>query len=221
MPERVRRQDGELTQARVFATALHLFRRKGFDATTVRDIAKGAGLSLGAAYHYFPSKEAIVTEIFRGHLARHALAADAAFARTDDLSARLRAAFETSLDVRREDRVLLGALARITLGDSPASLFAKETDALRQSSIDVFRRAVAVEAVAPEGRELAANALWALHLGLLLLFVRDETPHQQKTHRVLERILTVLPTFMALAGNPLFAPFRTELDAILDELRER
>jgi AcrR family transcriptional regulator len=218
-PKRVRRLDGELTEGRVFQTALLLFRKKGFDATTMRDIARGAGLSLGAAYHYFPSKDAIVTQIFRQHLTRHGEAVEAAYARTQDLGARLRAAFETSFEVRREDRALLGSLAKITLGDNPASLFSPATESLRQRSIDVFRRAVEVEEVPPEGREVVATALWALHLGLLLLFVRDGTPHQEKTYRVLERVLNLLPTFVGLAGSPVFAPFRSEIEAILAELR--
>lgn len=215
---RVRRVDGELTQARVFSAALALFRKKGFDATTMRDVAQAAGLSLGAAYHYFPSKDAIVTEIFRGHLARHLEVADAAFARHAELSARLRVAFETSFDVRREDRGLLGSLAKITLGDNPASLFSPSTETLRQQSIEIFRRAVAVDEVPVESRELLATALWALHLGLLLLFVRDPTPHQEKTYRVLDRVMNLLPTFVGLAGSPLFAPFRTELEGILAEI---
>ena len=51
---------GEDTSRRVFDTALRLFRDRGFEGTTMRDIADEAGLSLGAAYHYFVSKDAIV-----------------------------------------------------------------------------------------------------------------------------------------------------------------
>ena len=40
--------------------ALDLFVEKGFAATRVDDIAKRAGLSKGAIYLYFPSKEAIM-----------------------------------------------------------------------------------------------------------------------------------------------------------------
>ena len=58
----------------ILDTALQLFRQRGFEATTVRDIASGAGLSLGAAYYYFPSKEAIVAACYdyvqQDHLSR-------------------------------------------------------------------------------------------------------------------------------------------------------
>ncbi len=214
-----RRLHGELTKAQIYATSLTLFRRKGFDATTMRDIAKGAGLSLGAAYHYFPSKDAIIVELFRTHLARHAEIADAGYARTTDVGERLRIAFQASFDVRREDLALLGRLAGVMLGDGSSSLFSPETEGLRTASQGVFRRAVELDEIPPEAREVLGVSLWALHLGLLLSFVRDESEHQARTYRILERVLNLLPTFVGLAGTPLFAPVLAELTAILAELR--
>ncbi|MCD0448514.1 TetR/AcrR family transcriptional regulator, partial [Actinocorallia sp. API 0066] len=40
-----------------------LFAKKGFQATTVRDIAKEAGILSGSLYHHFDSKESIVDEV--------------------------------------------------------------------------------------------------------------------------------------------------------------
>ena len=51
---------GEETRARILDAALQLFRENGFDRTGMRDVAERAGMSLGAAYHYFGSKDAIV-----------------------------------------------------------------------------------------------------------------------------------------------------------------
>ena len=42
------------------ATAQALFFEKGYDATSVEDIIVRAGLSKGAFYYYFPSKEAVL-----------------------------------------------------------------------------------------------------------------------------------------------------------------
>jgi AcrR family transcriptional regulator len=44
----------------VLDAALDLFISKGFANTRVEDIATAAGLSKGAVYLYFPSKEAIL-----------------------------------------------------------------------------------------------------------------------------------------------------------------
>jgi len=45
-----------------------IFARKGISATTIREIAEAVGVYSGALYHYFPSKEAIVTEIIREYI---------------------------------------------------------------------------------------------------------------------------------------------------------
>lgn len=49
----------------VLDAALDLFIDKGFAATRVEDIAKRAGISKGAVYLYFPSKEAILEGLVR------------------------------------------------------------------------------------------------------------------------------------------------------------
>src|SRR2546430_4815442 len=51
---------GEKTKDLILSTALDLFRRSGFETATMRDIARAADVATGAAYYYFPSKEAIV-----------------------------------------------------------------------------------------------------------------------------------------------------------------
>jgi AcrR family transcriptional regulator len=47
----------------LLAIAAHLFARKGFRNTTVRDIADAAGILSGSLYHHFDSKESMVDEI--------------------------------------------------------------------------------------------------------------------------------------------------------------
>jgi len=43
----------ELTRARILDAAIGLFRSRGFEATTMREIAAEAGVAIGAAYYYF------------------------------------------------------------------------------------------------------------------------------------------------------------------------
>ncbi|MER7505419.1 TetR/AcrR family transcriptional regulator [Nonomuraea pusilla] len=66
--------------------AAELFARKGFQATTVREIADEAGILSGSLYHHFDSKETIVDEVLSTFL--------------DDLIARYRAALDSGKDAR-------------------------------------------------------------------------------------------------------------------------
>jgi len=47
----------------IMKTALNLFAKKGFYNTTIADIAKEMGMSVGNMYNYFPSKESLAKEL--------------------------------------------------------------------------------------------------------------------------------------------------------------
>jgi AcrR family transcriptional regulator len=49
----------ERSREQILDAALNLFSHRGFRATSVRDIAAGAGVSTGNVYHHFPDKETI------------------------------------------------------------------------------------------------------------------------------------------------------------------
>lgn len=59
------RRRAEARPDEVLDAALDLFIEKGFASTRVEDIAARAGLSKGAVYLYFPSKEAVLEGIVR------------------------------------------------------------------------------------------------------------------------------------------------------------
>ena len=84
----------------------------------MREIATRAGMSLGATYYYFPSKESIVAAYYDHVQDQHRQRAFAAFAAHTTLKERLRAAYHTKLDVMLEDQGLLRALFRF--GGDPA-----------------------------------------------------------------------------------------------------
>ncbi len=53
------RTTGPETEARILSAAAECFSRKGFDSTGVADVCTTAGVSKGAFYHHFPSKQAV------------------------------------------------------------------------------------------------------------------------------------------------------------------
>jgi AcrR family transcriptional regulator len=54
----------EASKEVLIQAALELFARHGFEQTSVRMIARQAGVSLGLLYNYFESKEALLVTIF-------------------------------------------------------------------------------------------------------------------------------------------------------------
>lgn len=55
------------SKERLIDTALELFALKGYTATTVKDIAKEAGVTDGLIYHYFSSKEELLHAVLVKH----------------------------------------------------------------------------------------------------------------------------------------------------------
>jgi len=57
-------------RAEICRTAAQIFRDRGYDATSVSDIARALGMTKAGLYHYFDSKEALLFEIMTYGLER-------------------------------------------------------------------------------------------------------------------------------------------------------
>jgi AcrR family transcriptional regulator len=65
-----RREDKrELTRQQLLTAAAELFNERGYEATSVEDMAERANLSKGTFYYHFETKEALVVELRRSMLA--------------------------------------------------------------------------------------------------------------------------------------------------------
>src|SRR5690242_528132 len=111
MTQPTRSKAGE-TKARILEGALKLFREKGFDATTMRDIAQAAGMSLGSTYYHFDSKEALVMAFYQESQDTLQDRIPEAVARHKDLASRVRTVIQLRFEQFGPNRAVLGALFR-------------------------------------------------------------------------------------------------------------
>jgi AcrR family transcriptional regulator len=58
----------EETRHHILDTATRLFSKNGYDATGVAEICAASGVSKGAFYHHFPSKQAVFFELLNSYL---------------------------------------------------------------------------------------------------------------------------------------------------------
>ncbi|MBB3089020.1 AcrR family transcriptional regulator [Nocardioides albus] len=84
--------DGKTVPQRILAAALELFAEKGFESTSVQDVVAAAGVTKGAMYHYFSSKEDLLYEIYGRVLRMQMERLDEAVAQEGPVEDRLRAA---------------------------------------------------------------------------------------------------------------------------------
>lgn len=215
IPQRV---DSETTRQRILEVALDAFRTRGLEATTMRDLATAAGLSLGAAYYYFASKEAIVAAYYDYVQAEHLRLAREAFAAGGDLRSRLRAALHTKIDIVRNDQALLRGLFRYG-GDPghPLSWFGPATADQRRRSVQVFQEALAGERLPEDVLEAAPTLLWALHMGVLLYFLHDQSPQQRRTRALIDAAVDLAVDARRIVTLPLMRPLRRRVLRILSD----
>ncbi len=213
----------EETRARILEAALRLFREKGFDATTMRDIAAEAGMSLGSAYYYFDAKDALVMGFYEQASEVFRVKVPLAMAAHEDLSSRLRVIFTTHLEHFGPDRALLAALARHA-GDPqhPLSPFSDATESIRNEAIDRFALAIAGSEYKPP-KDLAPHLprlLWLAQMGLILFWVHDRSKGQVRTKKLLDQALPMLVGLLKLAKLPLTGSLRKSMVNLLNTALE-
>ncbi len=209
-------EKGEQTRRQIFESALELFREKGFDSTTMQEIANRAKVVKSAAYYYFPSKEEIIQAYYETLQAEQERICKEAFARSKDLKIRLPITMNAKFDLVRNDRKLLGVVFRYTgEPDHPLSCLGKGTAEIRRRSTQVFRDAIAEEKLPKDLRELLPLALWALQMGLLVMFLYDSSENQRRTRQMSDGALDLTLKLLTLAKLPVLKPVRTRVLSLL------
>ena len=206
----------EATREKILEAALRLFRRRGFEKTTMRDVAKAAGLAVGAAYYYFPSKDALVLAYYDRTQEAHSALAHEGMKRAHGAGERLRVVLHTKFDTIERDRKLLSALFR-SVGDptSDVSIFAAKTRRVRDESIALFREALAPEKLPREIEDPIVLAFWSLSMGLMLYFIHDDSPQHRKTRALIDRSVEIFAPMLPMA--PMLAPMGAPVLAALRE----
>ncbi|MEW6332658.1 MAG: helix-turn-helix domain-containing protein, partial [Thermodesulfobacteriota bacterium] len=69
------RPEGQMRE-KLLRAALTLFTRRGYSATTVRELVAAAGVTKPVLYYYFGSKEGLFLELMRTHFGRLEAVAD-------------------------------------------------------------------------------------------------------------------------------------------------
>ena len=161
----------EVTRHAIIDAAAELFETKGYGNVGLSDIIERAGITKGAFYYHFATKEAVATAIIvqADATLMNTVAGVFASPSTPMLERLIRANFQT-VELTRQDRVVrVGNLLRQALNQiSPSG--AVPYQLWRTAIVDVVKRAVAdgdlVEDLDVEG---VGHTIWAGLVGTALL----------------------------------------------------
>jgi AcrR family transcriptional regulator len=206
----------EDTRRKIYEAAMELFREKGFEQTTMRDIAAQAGVALGGAYYYFASKDAIVLAFYAEMQQAINQPVLEALAGRKKLGERIRSVLDKRLELLAPNRKFCAALFRHAPDSAdPLSPFSEESRLIRDGAIEHMR-------IAAEGSDAKIPSdlkprlpylLWLYQMALIMFWLYDRSPHQQSTRKLLEKSLSLLVNLLRISSLPLMKPLRK---AVLD-----
>jgi AcrR family transcriptional regulator len=191
---RGRTAEGEATRRRLYEMAIRLIGEQGYEATTLRDVARRAGVSAGLLYRYFPSKRSVVLALYDE--LSDAFAQEAAGMPAGKWRDRFLYALETSLRALGPHRVTLRALVPVMVGDVDEGVFAQSTAFSRTRVQAVFRATVVDASDAPPQKlaDALGRLLYLIHLGVILWWLLDKSPGQRATKGLLSLWKRMLPS---------------------------
>lgn len=215
---KVTQSKSEETRIHILDTALEVFRRNGFEKATMREVAAGAGLALGAAYYYYDSKDALAMAFYERAQKQMEPELEKALERPTDLRKRLESIIDIKFQYFERDRKLLGALSTHIDPGHPLSPFSRETLSIREKDIFFFDRALegARERAHKDVRAYLPRVLWLYQMGLLLFWVYDESPQQVRTRKLFERSLSVVVNLIRFSSVAPLRPVRRMVRELLE-----
>ena len=214
---------GEQTRAVILSSALDLLQEHGYEKTTMRAIAKRAGVSLGNAYHYFGSKEHMIQAFYHRLHEEHLAALRPVLEREVTFKARLFAVMRLKISTLEPYHEFAGVLFK-TAADphSPLNPFAHDSAPVRRDSIKLFEELVrdTKARIPDELRKELPYLLWLYHMGVILFWIHDSSPKRSRTYRLIDQTVDLLDKLISLASNPLMRPVRKRALKLVSELRD-
>lgn len=212
----------EDTRRKIYEAAMELFREKGFDETTMRDIAAKAGVALGGAYYYFSSKDAIVLAFYRDMQEASNPVIVETLAGRKKLKDRIRCVLDQRLKLLEPNRKFCAALFRHAPdGSDPLSPFSDETRLIRDAAIEHMR--IALEGsdakIPPDLSPRLPYLLWLYQMALIMFWLYDRSPNQERTQRLLDKSLGLLINLLRLSSLPLTRPLRKAVLELVETTR--
>jgi AcrR family transcriptional regulator len=201
----------EDTRRKIYEAAMELFREKGFEPTTMRDIAAKAGVALGGAYYYFSAKDAIVLAFYGEMQEKSNGPVLEALAGHKKLKERIQCILEKRLELLEPNRKFCAALFRHAPDSAdPLSPFSDETKPIREGAIEHMR--IAVEGsdakVPADLKPRLPYLLWLYQMALIMFWLYDRSPDQERTRRLMEKSLGLLVNLLRISALPLMKPLR-------------
>jgi AcrR family transcriptional regulator len=207
---RVTSETKTATRRRILEVAKKLFRERGYENTTTRDIAGAAEIAVGTLFNYFPTKEAIVAcfvrEAYDGACAPDTSAVEPSAAADTASPDQPAAALEEALfaQVAAELRALKPYRKYLSpaLETALSANAANATEDLRQAHLETFGRITSRHGYHAALSPVAQQLYWTLYTGVLTFWSQDSSPRQEDTLALLDESIHMFAGWLVAQTSP-------------------
>ena len=213
----------ESTREVIVETALRLFRERGFDATTMRAVAAEAGVSVGNAYYYFDSKEALIQAYYDRAQAEHEAACRELLATEEAFAARLEGVLREWVRVSEPyHEFAVKFFKHAAEPTNPLSPFSAQSSPAREAAVAIYRQVVegSRDRMDTELRAELPELLWLVSMGTVLFWVHDTSPGCARTYRLIEVTVPLIDRLVGLSYLPGLRGITKDFIAVVHELRQ-
>ena len=204
------------TRQRILDTAFGLFATKGYEKTTMREIATGATCSLGLTYRYFTCKEELVLELYHSQV--YQLEAQTNQLAQGLIADRFQQIMFAQFELMTPYRKTLGAIFGPALNPhTTAGVFGESTADVRRQTRDIYIKIVTCSRDAPQGVQIEemATILYSMQLALTLFWLQDLSPGTQKTYEFVAFLRDMLALIRPLLRLPVVSKALARLVRII------
>ncbi len=198
------------TRLKLLSCAHKLFLKKGFEATTTRDVVAAAGIATGTLFNYFASKEALAMTLLADALEQGREAWDERRPQASTLDETLFALIAALLRSLAPHRSYVGDVMATAMSPFTRDAVSHEGDAFRVDHLAIVRELLLESrpalAAGPGPSFVSMHLYWTLFLGVLAFWSSDDSPQQQDSLAVLDQSLKLFATSLqgdgATDGQP-------------------
>ena len=185
-------QRSEETRARILDAAIRRFAIAGYDAASVEEICTEAGVSKGAFYHHFPTKQAIFLALMQAWLALIDVGLDAAHEDTVPKTLLHMTDLLPGVFAAAEDRLpmFLEFWLQASRDETVWKAIIAPYRHYQESFSKLIADGVAEGSLKPVDSQVAAQAIVSLAVGLVLQGVLD--PHGADWEKIARESMRIL-----------------------------
>ena len=193
------------TKEKILTSGWNLFQKKGFEQTSMRDIAHTAQVATGAAYYYFNQKEDIVLELYTRIQNECEIQIEKIILKTKDFEKRFYDIVQLTLKQLQPYRKIVRVVAEKSMNMTHSiSPFSTENKDIRNRAIKIMNKVIKSSNIKVHSSLLSIlpTILWLYQMAIILLWIYDSSINQKKTQQILKMSLKVVCILLKISTLP-------------------